>query len=90
MAKKRNNYISVGEQKDSLNRELSFGSSANEEKEIWINPKESVQVIGIGKIRKCSVCGKINIMGVIPKPDKKWKPSDEICFECLKQYEVVE
>lgn len=52
------------------------------------NTKKKVQILNDGLIRKCSICDKKNVLGIIPKPDNNWKITDEICLECLTNYEV--
>ena len=45
--------------------------------------KEKIKIIGKGQIRKCSVCEKENILGVLT--DK----NIEICDDCLNEFEII-
>jgi translation initiation factor 2 beta subunit (eIF-2beta)/eIF-5 len=53
--------------------------------------KRKIRIVGTGLIRKCSMCGKLHCLGVVPLPNTigHWSSEDEICNNCLEKLEIV-
>jgi len=53
--------------------------------------KRKIRIFGSGSIRRCSMCGKLHCLGVVPVPNTvgNWNPENEVCNECLEKLEVV-